>query len=475
MAAVERERPDGGARLAKAPDVAVELRRPVYHSSRSPRQTSADRTRASAAASISGGMSPPTAMTPSTAAAMPRSRAKRHRHALREPGEHQTRGAPGHSRDDLVHDAGDVGEVVGDRQLAILPRHPARDDLVRRAAGRNDAVPGSATSRQRAAPGIARMRSSCDSAPSAVAVKAERGPAPRAVAGGSIRYRPCVAGRDRAFDHQITLTVPEPRMSASRVMSGSPTVCAGAQISASNGSRVKRSSSATKTCLGRDVERLIRRVAEQIVEEGANGAPQVDARHARQQAALPDDAVGHVENRVAPLAAIEERGGAGPELAAARGVKHERVRVGHRGLRISHGALSSAPPASRYSSRRFLTISGRPSDVSNMPRNASSARSSSGSLAIDVDGPDDRPRRPDPAGFARRGHELIEQLADAPQTGSARPAFQPGEVVGCRASRRLPAWPYMFIRYSLKAASSCMLLAANAATRPSPARKFSRR
>ena len=58
------------------------------------------------------------------------------------------------------------------------------------------------------------------------------------------------AGRNRALNHQITLTVPEPRMSASRVMSGRPMVCADAQMSASNGSRVKRSPSATNTVSG---------------------------------------------------------------------------------------------------------------------------------------------------------------------------------------------------------------------------------
>ena len=47
---------------------------------------------------------------------------------------------------------------------------------------------------------------------------------------------------------KMTLTTPEPRMSPSRVMSGNSSVCAAAQMRASNGSRVKRSSSARNTC-----------------------------------------------------------------------------------------------------------------------------------------------------------------------------------------------------------------------------------
>ncbi len=48
-------------------------------------------------------------------------------------------------------------------------------------------------------------------------------------------------------DHQITFKRPDPRISPSRVMSGSSRSLAAAQISASNGSRLIRSSSAAKT------------------------------------------------------------------------------------------------------------------------------------------------------------------------------------------------------------------------------------
>ena len=102
----------------------------VYHSSLVPRQTSAVRTRASAAASISGGTSPPTAMTPSTRRGGRGRGAERHRDALRERRRTPAARRARISRDRGVDHAVDVGEVVGDRQLAILPRHPARDHLV---------------------------------------------------------------------------------------------------------------------------------------------------------------------------------------------------------------------------------------------------------------------------------------------------------------------------------------------------------
>src|SRR6185295_7760535 len=65
--------------------------------------------------------------------------------------------------------------------------------------------------------------------------------------GGGSRQQQIASVRGRgeiAFDHQMTFTTPEPRMSASRVMSGRSTVRAVAQMSASNGSRLNRSSSA---------------------------------------------------------------------------------------------------------------------------------------------------------------------------------------------------------------------------------------
>src|SRR6185295_6854068 len=90
------------------------------------------------------------------------------------------------------------------------------------------------------------------------------------------------------------------------------------------------------------VERLIRGVAEQILEEGSYAPAQIDAGDPREEAALPHHNGGHVENGLAALAAVEEGGGVRPELAAAGGVEHEGVRIGHSSGRISHGAASSA-------------------------------------------------------------------------------------------------------------------------------------
>src|SRR5262249_16096047 len=50
----------------------------------------------------------------------------------------------------------------------------------------------------------------------------------------------------------------------------------------------------------------------------------------------------HVDNRLAPLAAREHRRRTRAELAAAGGVKDQRMRVGDGGLGISHGASASS-------------------------------------------------------------------------------------------------------------------------------------
>ena len=130
------------------------------------------------------------------------------------------------------------------------------------------------------------------------------------------------------------------------------------------------------------------------------------------------------------------------------------MRVGHGGLRISHAALSCARGA-RYSTGASFTISGRPSDVSYMPRTVSSAPSSSGSLAsmsivptTDRDGP----TRPDSRAAV---DELIEQLADAPESGRARPPLEPGEIVGVEGDGDSLLGHSMFIRYSLKRDQAC--------------------
>ena len=49
------------------------------------------------------------------------------------------------------------------------------------------------------------------------------------------------------------------------------------------------------------------------------------------------------------------------------------------------------------------------------------------------------------AGLPRGGHELIEQLADAPQSGGSGPPFQPRDVVGIERHRdRLLGHTYIY-------------------------------
>ena len=76
-------------------------------------------------------------------------------------------------------------------------------------------------------------------------------------------------------------------MAASRVTSGRLSVCAAATTSASIGSREPQLVG-QDDLPGREVERLEGGIAEEIVQEGAEAAAQVDAAPPRQQAALPD-------------------------------------------------------------------------------------------------------------------------------------------------------------------------------------------
>ena len=117
--------PASRSRAASAANKSAE-----YHSSPWPRPSSAVRVRASAAPSSSGGTSPPSAMTPLTGRGRRAGGAKGHGDALGESREDQgVRDAP--LLRDLVDDGGDERSVVGDGQLAILSRHPARHDVAR--------------------------------------------------------------------------------------------------------------------------------------------------------------------------------------------------------------------------------------------------------------------------------------------------------------------------------------------------------
>src|SRR5262245_55076336 len=130
----------------------------------------------------------------------------------------------------------------------MLPRHPAGDDLVGAAFVKTvQTLDGHDQPLLRAG----------DCAPPArlhfrrftVAVKADEHWRRTAIGRRLDEVASVGGGANRALfhrrAHQITFTTPEPRMSVSRVISGKPAVTADAQMSASNGSRVKGSSSAT--------------------------------------------------------------------------------------------------------------------------------------------------------------------------------------------------------------------------------------
>ena len=138
----------------------------------------------------------------------------------------------------------------------------------------------------------------------------------------------------------MTRTAPASRMTASRVTSGRRRSRATATISASNGSRVNRNSSAMSTWAGREIERLIGGIAEQVVEERRQRTMQVDTDRAREQADLPHHHGWHVEDRLPAFAGLEVRTRFRAELPAAGRMKDERVRVGHGS--VSHDASPSA-------------------------------------------------------------------------------------------------------------------------------------
>ena len=121
-----------------------------------------------------------------------------------------------------------------------------------------------------------------------------------------IASRSCIRSCGPA-DYQITRTTPAPRMSASRVNSGRSSARAAAQINKFEWIATKSEFVSDTDLLGGHVEGLIRRVAEQIVEEATDGAPEIHARHTRQQADLPHDNRRNVDDRLLTLAALEHR------------------------------------------------------------------------------------------------------------------------------------------------------------------------
>src|SRR5690242_2005596 len=76
---------------------------------------------------------------------------------------------------------------------------------------------------------------------------------------------------------------------------------------------------------GREVERLVGRIREQIGEELAYRTMEIDAHDPCEEADLPDHRSRHVHNRLAPLAGVEVRTRSRAQSAAASGVKYERM------------------------------------------------------------------------------------------------------------------------------------------------------
>jgi hypothetical protein len=97
--------------------------------------------------------------------------------------------------------------------------------------------------------------------------------------------------------------------------------------------------------IGGEVERLVRGVAEEILEELADAAPQVDSPRSGEQAALPHHDSRNIDDRLACFAPGEQARGAIAERSAARSMEDQRVGVGDRRLRVSHAASSWLPRA----------------------------------------------------------------------------------------------------------------------------------
>ena len=87
----------------------------------------------------------------------------------------------------------------------------------------------------------------------------------------------------------MTVTAPDPRMPASLVNSGRLSVRAAAQINPSNGVAREAQFIRQKDLIWRQLERVIRRIGEEVAEEVANGPSKVDLAHANEQTDFPDD------------------------------------------------------------------------------------------------------------------------------------------------------------------------------------------
>jgi hypothetical protein len=88
--------------------------------------------------------------------------------------------------------------------------------------------------------------------------------------------------------------------------------------------------------MGCEIEGLVGRVTEQVLEKTLQSAPQIDAADACKEATLPDDGRWDVDDRAAALGCLEYRRGALAEAASGRGMKDEWVSIRDGRGTVSH-------------------------------------------------------------------------------------------------------------------------------------------
>ena len=95
--------------------------------------------------------------------------------------------------------------------------------------------------------------------------------------------------------------------------------------------------------LGSEVERVIRRVAEEIAEKFRHRPPQVHAAGARQKPNFPDDRDRHIRERLLAFAGVEVLSRPAAQHTAGGCVKEQSVGIRNRGWEISHGDATALP------------------------------------------------------------------------------------------------------------------------------------
>ena len=95
--------------------------------------------------------------------------------------------------------------------------------------------------------------------------------------------------------------------------------------------------------LQRQIQRVIGRVAEEIVEEGASGTPQVDPAGTCQQTDFPNHGRRDVDEGLLALAGLEVCRRPTTQRPIGRRVKQEGMSIGDDGRKISHDGVSAWP------------------------------------------------------------------------------------------------------------------------------------